>query len=294
MPEAVAYRATRTIEEACAALLEFGDDARVVNGGTAIAILMRQHLVRPAVLVGVGTIAELHEVRQLPDGGLRIGAAAKLRRLERDALVRAKAPLLAEAIEVVATPRIRNMATLGGGLAHADPAQDPPVALCAAGATVIVRGTTERRIPAADFCVGYYENALEPGEIVVAVELPPPPPRSAGAYLKFLPRSVEDYGVVTAAAFVAFDYAGACTGARLAMGAVLDRPVVIDLSALIGTQVDEADARAVAESVREQVDPIEDVRGSSSYKRQMAVVFARRALVEAATRAKEPAPANIP
>jgi aerobic carbon-monoxide dehydrogenase medium subunit len=294
MPEAVAYRATRTIEEACAALLEFGDDARVVNGGTAIAILMRQHLVRPAVLVGVGTIAELHEVRQLPDGGLRIGAAAKLRRLERDALVRAKAPLLAEAIEVVATPRIRNMATLGGGLAHADPAQDPPVALCAAGATVIVRGTTERRIPAADFCVGYYENALEPGEIVVAVELPPPPPRSAGAYLKFLPRSVEDYGVVTAAAFVAFDDAGACTGARLAMGAVLDRPVVIDLSALIGTQVDEADARAVAESVREQVDPIEDVRGSSSYKRQMAVVFARRALVEAATRAKEPAPANIP
>jgi carbon-monoxide dehydrogenase medium subunit len=294
MPEAVAYRATRTIEEACTALLEFGDDARVVNGGTAMAILMRQHLVRPAVLVGVGTIPELQEVRQLPDGGLRIGAAAKLRRLERDALVRAKAPLLAEAIEVVATPRIRNMATLGGGLAHADPAQDPPVALCAAGATVIVRGTTERRIPAADFCVGYYENALEPGEIVVAVELPPPPPRSAGAYLKFLPRSVEDYGVVTAAAFVAFDDAGACTGARLAMGAVLDRPVVIDLSALIGTQVDEADARAVAESVREQVDPIEDVRGSSSYKRQMAVVFARRALVEAATRAKEPAPANIP
>jgi aerobic carbon-monoxide dehydrogenase medium subunit len=294
MPEAVEYRAARTIEDACATLLEFGDDARVVNGGTAMAILMRQHLVRPAVLVGVGTIPELQEIRQLPDGGLRIGAAAKLRRLERDALVRATAPLLAEAIEVVATPRIRNMATLGGGLAHADPAQDPPVALCAAGATVIVRGTTERRIPAAEFCVGYYENALEPGEIVVAVELPPPKPRSGGAYLKFLPRSVEDYGVVTAAAFVAFDNAGACTEARLALGAVLDRPVVVDLSALIGTQLDEADARAAAESVREQVDPIEDVRGSSSYKRQMAVVFARRALVEAAARAKGSAVSNRP
>jgi aerobic carbon-monoxide dehydrogenase medium subunit len=294
MPEAVEYRAARTIEDACATLLEFGDDARVVNGGTAMAILMRQHLVRPAVLVGVGTIPELQEIRQLPDGGLRIGAAAKLRRLERDALVRATAPLLAEAVEVVATPRIRNMATLGGGLAHADPAQDPPVALCAAGATVIVRGTTERRIPAAEFCVGYYENALEPGEIVVAVELPPPKPRSGGAYLKFLPRSVEDYGVVTAAAFVAFDNAGACTEARLALGAVLDRPVVVDLSALIGTQLDEADARAAAESVREQVDPIEDVRGSSSYKRQMAVVFARRALVEAAARAKGSAVSNRP
>jgi aerobic carbon-monoxide dehydrogenase medium subunit len=294
MPEAVEYRASRTIEEACAALLEFGDDARVLNGGTAMAILMRQHLVRPAVLVGVGTIPELHEVRELPDGGLRIGAAAKLRRLERNALVRAKAPLLAEAIEVVATPRIRNMATLGGGLAHADPAQDPPVALCASGATVIVRGASERRIPATDFCVGYYENALQPGEIVVAVELPAPKPRSGGAYLKFLPRSVEDYGVVTAAAFVAFDDAGACTEARLALGAVRDRPVVIDLSALIGTQVDEADARTIAETARDQVDPIEDVRGSSSYKRQMAVVFARRALVEAAARATGSTISNRP
>jgi carbon-monoxide dehydrogenase medium subunit len=294
MPEAVAYRAARTIDEACAALVEFGEDARIVNGGTAMAILMRQHLVRPAVLVGIGTIPDLQTIRKLPDGSVRIGAAAKLRRIERDQLVRAASPLLAEAIELVATPRIRNMATLGGGLAHADPAQDPPVALCAAGATVIVQGAAERRIPAPDFCVGYFENALEPGEVVVAVELPPPIPRSGGAYLKFLPRSVEDYGVVTAAAFVAFDNAGACTEARLALGAVLDRPVVVDLSALIGTSLDEAAARSVAESVRELVDPIEDVRGSSSYKRQMAVVFARRALVEAATRAKSPAISNIP
>jgi carbon-monoxide dehydrogenase medium subunit len=294
MPDTVAYRAARTVDEAYATLLEFGDDARIVNGGTAMAILMRQHLVRPAVLVGIGTIPELQAIRNMPDGSVRIGAAAKLRRIERDELVRAASPLLTEAIALVATPRIRNMATLGGGLAHADPAQDPPVALCAAGATVIVRGASERRIPAADFCIGYFENALEPGEVVVAVELPPLKQRSGGAYLKFLPRSVEDYGVVTAAAFVAFDSAGVCTEARLALGAVLDRPVVVDLSTLIGTSLDEADARAIAESVRELVDPIEDVRGSSSYKRQMAVVFARRALVEAAARAKGPAISNIP
>src|ERR1700679_3085577 len=112
MPDAVGYRAVRSVAEAHAALVEFGDDAPVVNGGTAIAILMRQHLVRPAMLVGVGTIPELHEIRNLPDGGLRIGAGAKLRRLERDEFVRATSPLLAEAISVVATPRIRNMATL--------------------------------------------------------------------------------------------------------------------------------------------------------------------------------------
>jgi aerobic carbon-monoxide dehydrogenase medium subunit len=294
MPDAVEYRAARTIDEACATLLEFGDDARIVNGGTAMAILMRQHLVRPAVLIGVGTIPELQAIRKLPDGSVRIGAAVKLRRIERDELVRTASPLLAEAIALVATPRIRNMATLGGGLAHADPAQDPPVALCAAGATVIVHGASERRIPAGDFCVGYFENALEPGEVVVAVELPPPKQRSAGAYLKFLPRSVEDYGVVTAAAFVAFDSAGVCTEARLALGAVLDRPAIVDVSTLIGSSLDEGAARAVAETVRELVDPIEDVRGSSSYKRQMAVVFARRALVEAAARAKGPATSNIP
>jgi len=286
MPEAIEYRATRTIDEAHAALLEFGEDARIVNGGTAMAILMRQHLVRPALLVGIGTIAELHAVRKLPDGSVRIGAAAKLRRLERDDIVRAASPLLAEAIASVATPRIRNMATLGGGLAHADPAQDPPVALCAAGATVIVDGASERRIPAADFCLGYFENALAPGEIVSGIELPPPVPRSGGAYLKFLPRSVEDYGVVTAAAYVAFDAAGTCTAARLALGAVLDRPLTVDVSMLVGTSVTEDDARAAAETVRSLVDPIEDVRGSSSYKRQMAVVFARRAIVEAAARAQ--------
>jgi carbon-monoxide dehydrogenase medium subunit len=246
------------------------------------------------MLVGVGTIPELREIRMTPEGGVRIGAAAKLRTIEHDALVRTASPLLAEAIAAVATPRIRNMATLGGGLAHADPAQDPPVALCAAGATVIVHGVSERRIPAADFCRGYFENALEPGEVVVAIELPPPKPRSGGAYFKFLPRSVEDYGVVTAAAFVALDAAGMCTEVRLALGAVLDRPLLVDASALIGSSVNEDDARAVAESVRHLVDPIEDVRGSASYKRQMAVVFARRALLEAAARAGGRKSPNIP
>lgn len=286
MPEAIAYRAARTIGEAHAALLEFGEDARVVNGGTALAILMRQDLVRPAVLVGVGTIPELRALTRTPAGAIRIGAAVPLRAVEHDPLVRAHWPHVAEAIAVVATPRIRNMATLGGGLSHADPAQDPPVALCAAGATVVVHGAAERRIPVADFCVGYYENALEPGEIVTAVELPAPAPHSGGAYLKYLPRSVEDYGVVTASAYVTFGADGTCAAARLALGAVLDRPLVVDASPLLGTALAEADARVLAETVRELVDPIDDVRGSAAYKREMVVVFARRALVAAAERAR--------
>lgn len=266
--------------------MEFGDDARIVNGGTALAILLRQDLIRPKLLVGVGGIPELGEISELEDGGLRIGAAVKLRVAERDERLRARWPMVAEAIAAVATPRIRNMATVGGGLAHADPAQDPPVAFCAAGATVVVEGAMERRIPAAEFCTGYYENALEPGEIVTAVELPAPAPRTGAAYLKFLPRSAEDYGVVTAAASVTLDEAGNCVDARLALGACADRPVIVDVNALLaGAPITEATAREAAELARALVDPIDDVRGSVPYKREMAVVFARRALLAAVARA---------
>jgi aerobic carbon-monoxide dehydrogenase medium subunit len=272
----VDFCAAASVDEARALLDEYGEDARIVNGGTALAILMRQDLIRPKLLVGIGGIVELQGIEEGEDGGLRIGAAVKLRVAERNELLRSRWPMVAEAIAAVATPRIRNMATVGGGLAHADPAQDPPVAYCAAGASVVVRGKKTRRIPAADFCTGYYENALEPGEIVTAIELPAPKPHTGGAFLKFLPRSAEDYGVVTAAASVTLGDDGRWIEARLALGACAERPIVVDATA------GRADA---AELVRDLVDPIDDVRGSAAYKREMAVVFARRALLAAAARA---------
>jgi len=284
--ERIGFHPADSIADAYAQLLAHGDDARIVNGGTAMAILMRQHLVRPAVLIGVDRIAALRSTSVDADGTLRIGAAVRLRAIERDERVQRASPLLAEAVRTVATPRIRNMATLGGGLAHADPAQDPPVALAAAGATVVVEGARERRIPAAAFCIGYYENALEPGEIVTAIELPPPRPRSGGAYLKFLPRSVEDYGVVTAAAYVELDADGRCVRARLALGAVSDHPVLVDVDGVLtGSRITAALANEAAEGANAVIDPIADVRGSSNYKRAMAVVFGRRAILAAAERA---------
>ena len=282
----VRYHRADSIDDAHAQLLKYGDDARIVNGGTAMAILMRQHLVQPAVLVGVDRITALRATSVASDGTISIGAAVRLRTLERDARILTAWPMIAEAIRSVATPRIRNMATLGGGLAHADPAQDPPVALSAAGAIIVIRGLRERRIDAGHFCIGYYENVLKLGEIVTGIELPPQAPRSGGAYLKFLPRSAEDYGVVTAAAQVKLDEDGRCTGARLALGAVADRPVIIDVaSALTGARITEATANEAAQRARSIVDPLPDVRGSAGYKREMAVVFARRALLVAARRA---------
>ena len=285
MSEAIGFHAAVSLTDARVQVERYGDDARIVSGGTAIALFLRQGLILPGLLVGVAKVPELQSIARLPDGGLRIGAAVALRRLENDPLI-AHWPLLAAALRAVATPRIRNMATLGGGLAHADPAQDPPVALAALDARIVVAGSAERRIPAADFALGYYETALRGGEIITAIELPAPVPAAGAAYLKFLPRSVDDYGVVTAAARVELRD-GTCTGVRLCLGAVGPTPLLVDVAAdLIGTGLDDAALRRACARVGDLVDPIGDVRGSAGYKRDMAVVFARRAVRAAAEHAR--------
>lgn len=280
----VQFRAAETAEEACALLAEH-EDARAVAGGTALAILLRQGLVRPELLVGVGSIPGLRDITA--NGDLRLGAAVRLRAAEHDPAVRAGWPVLAETLSAVATPRIRNMATVGGGAAHADPAQDPPATLVALDARMHIAGPTgERRLPAAEFFVDYYETAIQPGEILLAIEVPPLPPGAGAVFLKYRPRSIEDYATVSAAALVRLDAAGACTEARLVLGAVGSTPVRVDVSsALVGQPITEARAREAAELARSLVDPNEDVRGSAAYKREMAVVFGRRAILAAAARA---------
>ena len=284
----IGYHAATSIADACALAERYGDEARFVTGGTAIAILLRQGLIAPEALIGIGGIRELRDITTLPDGTLRLGGAIRLRVLENDERLLRAWPMVAAAIRLVATARIRNMATLGGGLAHADPAQDPPIALAAANATIVVAGPAERRIPAADFSTGYYETQLAPGELVAAVELPARPVTCGGAYLKFLPRSVEDYGVVTAAASVDVR-AGVIHSARIAVGAVAPHPIALDLTAeLRGKAPDAAVFDAAVQALRSLADPLDDVRGSAAYKREMAVVFARRALIAAADDAQRP------
>jgi len=289
MTEPVAFRRAESVEEACALLAEH-EDARIVSGGTALAILMRQGLVRPELLIGVRHIPRLREIE--PDGVLRLGAGVPLRAVEHHPAIQERWPLVAETLRKVATPRIRNMATIGGGLAHADPAQDPPAMFVALDARVLVVSTSSARtIPASEFFVDYYETSLDEGELVVGVEVPALPRGSAGVFLKCTPRSVEDYATVSAAAVVRLDADGVCQAARLVLGAVGVVPVVVPVAeALVGRPVVEATARAAAELARPLVDPVEDVRGSSDYKRDMAVVFGRRALLAAAQRAATSAP----
>jgi carbon-monoxide dehydrogenase medium subunit len=292
----VAFRAAESVDQACALLAE-NDEARAVAGGTALAILLRQGLVRPELLVSVSRIPGLRDIeadgqlRQGPglpgtqaDGQLRLGAAVPLRVAEQHPLVRQGWPVLAETLRLVATPRIRNMATIGGGVAHADPAQDPPVTFVALQARMLVASATgQRSISADEFFVDYYETALRQGELLLGVEVPPLPSNARAVFLKYRPRSVEDYATVSAAAVVQLDEAGVCREARLVLGAVGSTPVTVPVAeALVGEPVTQARAREAAELARERVDPTDDVRGSAGYKREMAVVFARRAVLAAA------------
>jgi carbon-monoxide dehydrogenase medium subunit len=242
---------------------------------------MRQGLLRPDVLVGVGRIERLRQIDA--DESLRLGAAVPMRVAEHHSAIVSRWPVLAETLRHVATPRIRNMATVGGGLAHADPAQDPPVTLIALGARVLISGQSSRRVvAAADFFVDYYETALQPAEMVVGVEVPALQDGTGATFLKFTPRSVEDYATVSACALVRLDPDGVCRAVRLVLGAVGATPIVVEVAdALLGEQITPERARAAAELARQAVDPLDDVRGSAEYKRDMAVVFARRALLGA-------------
>ncbi len=279
------YHEPDTLEEALDLLQRHGDDAHLLAGGTAMVLLMAQGLAQPDHVIGLRGIEELRGIRRRPDGGLEIGATVTHAEAERSPTVAAHCPALRTAFGEVATIRIRNQATVGGNLAHADPAQDPPPMLLALGAEVIAASPRgQRRIPLHELFVGFFQTSLEPDEIVTAISLPPPDRRAGAAYLKFLPRTQDDYATVSVAAWLLPDRDGRCARARIALGAAGAVPLRARRAeeSLTGRRLDgEAIAEAAA-LVREEVDPIDDARGSAAYKREMARVWTERALHAAA------------
>ncbi len=273
------FHRPRTLPEACALLDQHGEDARPFAGGTALVVLMKQSLALPEHLVSLDRIRGMSEIR--PRGeALEIGALVRHREVEMSPLVREAAPLLAETYGRVATVRIRNMATVGGGLAHADPAQDPPAALIALGASVrAVSSGGARTIPVEDLFIDYYESALDPGEVIESITVPRQLPGARGVYLKFLPRTEDDYATVAVAALGEVSDS-TCTSVRVGLIAAGPTPIRATAveRALTGQTVSREAIRLASESVREEVDPLDDFRGSRDYKREMAVVFTRRAL----------------
>lgn len=280
------YDEPATLEQALQILNQRGDDARVIAGGTALINLMKQRLVQPAYVVGLRQIPGLNVINR--NGSLHVGALTTHHAIETSRVAQAHAPVLQEMLRQVASIRVRNIATIGGALAHADPNQDIPPVLMILDAQVEVRsGAGQRDIPIDEFFAGYYETVLEPGEVITGVAIPEQPAGSSSAWQKFLPQTQDDYATVSAAARLTLE-GGKIAGARVAAGSSGPTPLRLRSveDALIGKPADAATLRDAAELAREAVDPNTDFRGSASYKRDMSAVFVRRALEQAAARAQ--------
>jgi aerobic carbon-monoxide dehydrogenase medium subunit len=257
------------------------DDTHVMAGGTSMVLLMNMGLVQPERVIALRKISELRGITATDDGGLTIGALATHRQLELAPEVRAYAPALSETFEQVATVRIRNQGTVGGNLVHADPAQDPPPMLIALDASVTLRSRAgERSLPAEELFVDYLTTQIQPGELLTSIQLPPLAPGTRATYVKFLPRTHDDYATVSVAAALRLNSDGRCEHARIVLGGAASVPLRVRAveDALVGEQLTDARIAEAAALIDGVVDPPDDARGSAAYKRKMARVWTERAL----------------
>ena len=275
-----------SLDEVLELLDRYGEDARLIAGGTALVLQMKQRFAQPEHVIGLRGMARNNGFADLAEvgGSIRIGALCTLRCMEDSPLLRQRIPMLADTIGSVATRRIRSMATLGGALVNGDPNQDPPPALIALNATVeLTSSEGARSCPVEDIFIDYYETDVRPGEVLTAVEVPVPAEDTCAAYLKFLPRTADDYATVSVAAVVSRNADNTCRDARIVLGAAGATPVRARTAegVLRGQELSEEVFRAAADTVPDAVDPLDDFRGSADYKREMAGVFVRRALAQA-------------
>lgn len=284
-PPLFSYFRPATVDEALSLLAEHGD-AKPLAGGQSLVPAMNFRLSQPAALVDLNRLDALAGIAP-SGGGLRIGAMTRQRAVERSPLVAARAPLLAETMPFVAHAQIRNRGTVGGSLAHADPAAELPAVMLALEARLVVKSPAgERQVRAEQFFTGLFATALQPGELVAAIELPAPPARTGCAFEE-VARRHGDYALVGVAAVVALDEAGRCARARIALLSVGEAPALATQAAalLAGQQPTSEAIRAAAEAVNGEIDPPSDIHASAAYRRQLARVLTRRALTRAAARA---------
>jgi carbon-monoxide dehydrogenase medium subunit len=276
------YQPSR-VADAVAILDQFGEEGKVLAGGTAVNILLRQSLIAPAALVDIGRIADLDEIA-INGREIRIGALTRHRAVESSEVIRAHLSVLCDTFAKVGNVRIRNQATVGGVVAEADYASDPPAVLVGLDASIDVRTPAgERRIPAAAFFRGFYETALEPTELVVAVSVPLAGDGFHGVYEKFVTRSAEDRPCVGVFAACRRLAAGMYGDVRVAVGAVSHKPQRFpDLEALaVGTDLADDVCASLADGYAGRIEPLADVRGSAWYRSEMIRVWVRRALARA-------------
>ncbi|MHB8312668.1 MAG: FAD binding domain-containing protein [Candidatus Dormibacteria bacterium] len=285
-PPPFAYRAPESLGEALSLLAEHGDEAKVLAGGQSLVPLLNLRLARPALLVDLARVPGLAGVDQRA-GGLALGSMARERTLERSELVRRLAPLLSAALPFIGHPAIRSQGTLGGSLAHADPAAELPAVAAALDAEMVAvsAGRGERTVAAKDFFSGYLSTALEPDEILTEVRIPPFPSGMGVSFME-VARRHGDFAMVGVAAAVRLE-AGNIAEARLALTGVADAPVrAVDAErSLLGAAPDAVSFAGAAQAVAQRLAPRSDLHGSADYRREVAGALVRRALAAASQRA---------
>jgi carbon-monoxide dehydrogenase medium subunit len=280
------YIEPENIQDACALLERHGEEAKLIAGGTALLIWMRMKLLNPRVVISLAKLPDFDAIRFDPKNGLTIGAGARHRDIELHPAVRKHYPLLHETFRKVAQPRIRNMATIGGNLCQGDPLTDPGASLLALDAEVLLASSKGKRTVSLDeFFVDYYQTAIEAGEILTEIRVPPPVSGLRWSHIKFLPRSQEDFATVGVA--LALRLRGdTCDEVRLALNSVA--PTILRAKRaeeiLRKQKITDKLISEMAEVASSETDPLDDNRGSADYKREMVKVLVRRAATEALQR----------
>lgn len=279
------YFAPPTLEEALAALDQHQGDAKVLAGGQSLIPAMRFRLSLPKVLVDLNGLESLSYIRE-PNGHLAIGAMTREAMLEESELVEQKYSMLADAARVIADPVVRNRSTVGGNLAHADPANDHPAVMLAYRAEVVAQSPNgSRTIAIDDFFVDLFQSALAPNEVLTEIRIPAPGSNSGGAYEK-MERKVGDYAVSAVAAQLTMD-GDVCTAARIALTNVSTVPMraVNAEGALVGKELTDEVLEAAGKEAAAECDPSADLRGSVEYKRDLTRILTKRAIRRAVQRA---------
>lgn len=286
IPPSFEYLRPKTVPEAITLLQQYGEDAKILSGGQSLIPMMKLRLARPGYLIDINRISGLSYIKE--EGGfLKIGGLAREAELESSPLIQSKYPLLVDTTSVIADPQVRNLATVGGNLAHGDPANDHPATMIALGAQVVATGAKgERAIPIEEFFVSLFTTALRQDEILTEIRVPVPPARSGGAYFK-LERKVGDFATAAVAVQLALDDKGNVQKAGIGLTNVGATPIKAKSAEnfLAGKKPDEGNIWQAAQLAAGDAQPSSDLRGPADYKRGLIRELTKRALARSVERA---------
>ena len=283
------YEAPNTLDQAVALLAAEAGEARVLAGGTDLLVQMRTDVIDPVLVVDIKGISETRQIKE-ESGGFRVGAAVTDAELKEHPKLKTAWPGIVEAANLIGSTQVQGRATMGGNLCNGSPAADSVPALIAAGAKASIVGPKGRRdVPVEDIMLAPRKLSLAKGEIIASFLLPSKPAHTADAYLRFIPRTEMDIAVVGCGICLTLDAKGVCTAARVSLGAVAARPLLVAdaAKALIGTKVDDGALQKLDAAAQAACQPIDDKRGTKEYRIKVAGVLARRAAQIALERARK-------